>query len=395
MHDGASDNAVLRIATPPVAPPKLDPLGDEEGLLVLRCPGMSAEDKLAWGFLRDRSGWPYEPGWDWGASKFKVSAQDLAEHQRVDSASGRRRRGNLADRWKLIEVHHRCAVSGNWTISLVRPSLALAEHLGLVPAEPQSSLFNEPADEATSESLRLISAGDALLRGQSASSAELREGSAEPLTEPPTPSLSRPAVPPLARAPSGHQNTSVDQSVSTDIDIGNTSDHPRELSTAKDQGRQNRRGGTVSATADREAEEISEEELHRQFAAKRASVQRELGIAEPEAFDVNRVAAVAATLVRRLPDERSQSMARERWIYRIRREVDDPLLKLSPCVKVACAIADGRLKVESIEEIFAELNKHRRAGTLRKSPGAYFVGSAMQAFRRLGLAWEKPPQRPR
>lgn len=384
MTDGAT-GPILRLAEPPEAPPKLDPFGDEEGTLVLRCPGMSAEDKFAWGFARERSGWPYEPNWDWGGRKFKISAREIAEHQNVDSASGRRRRNNLADRWKLIEVHHRCAVSGDWTVSLVRPSLALAEQLGFVAADPQQQLpgidpVEKPSEQATSESRR-DGVGDA-----PACSDQPRGGSAVPLTVPPTPSFSVTAETPLARAPSGHK-TSVVSDLSTDIDIGNTSGHLVRLSTAKDLAGSHR-GGSAHGSAD-PTDDVSEDELHRQWQAKRTALQQELRTADGEPVDLKTTAAMAAAIVRRLPDERSQSMARERWISLIRRTVDDPGLKVSPCVKVACAIVDGRLKAEIVEEIFAELRKQRQAGTLR-SAGAYFVGSAQKAFSRLGLEWERP-----
>jgi hypothetical protein len=137
---------------------------------------------------------------------------------------------------------------------------------------------------------------------------------------------------------------------------------------------------------------VSDEELFEQWRAKRAAVQRELGGAKPDSEELaaNRVAGLAAAMIRGLPDERSQSMARERWIATIRAKVDDPLLKVAPCVKVAAAIVAGTLKPIVVQEILAELAEHRRRGTLKKSPGAYFVGSAQRAFQRAGIPWEKP-----
>jgi hypothetical protein len=394
----------LKLAEPASPAPKLDPFGDEEGTLVLRCPGMSAEDKLAWALLRHRSGWGNGGEWDWGDRKFKVTAQEIAEHQHVDGASGRRRRANLSTRWKLIEVHHRCNVSGAWTVSLVRPSEALAEHLGLTAGDGQQLLpgvhdHDSLADEATSEREH----DDAL--DAPASSAQTR-GSAEPLTEPPTPHFSVTAEPPLARAPSGHQNTSVVLNLSNDIDIGQPSVHTERLSTAKDQAG-SRRGGTVDATAGREPRRANdvgpasdsdagedEAELHALFRQRQTEARADQE-REQQRLDLGLVAATAATLVRRLPDERSQSMARERWITTIRRVVDDPALKLTPCVKVACAIVEGRLKESIVEEIFAELRQHRQRGTFTSSAGAYFVGSAKKAFHRLGLDWHAPPRKPK
>jgi hypothetical protein len=120
----------------------------------------------------------------------------MSEHQGVDSASGRRRRTNLADKWGLLVVHHRCSVSGAWTISLMQPSVALAEALGLVPGEAQGRLpfTQSPADQATSESSH-DGAGDA-----PAWSAQPRAGSAEPLTEPPTPNFADGGTAARARA---------------------------------------------------------------------------------------------------------------------------------------------------------------------------------------------------
>ena len=357
---------------------RLDPFGDEEGELVLRCPGMSAEDKLAWSFLRHRSGWGHDPSWDWEQRTFKITAADLAEHQRVDAASGRRRRANLADRWQLIRVHHRCNVSGAWTVSLVRPSVALGEALGLVAADPQPRLtfpeLLESAEQATSESTR-DGAGDA-----PACSADLPQAAAEPFTEPPRPPLT-----------SGHQTPSVSGPDSLDMVIGNTSDHPLRVSIAKDRAASHR-GGTVHGNAGASCDEDrATDDLAREVRRR----QQQLGIRADDAGEplaLNRVAAVAAAIVQRLPDERSVSMARERWIALIKRRVNDPQLKDAPCVKVAAAIAEGRLKESYVAEVFAELDKQRRNGTLR-SAGAYFVGSCQRLFSRLGLEWAKPKPR--
>jgi len=373
-------------------PPKLDPFGDEEGSYVLRCRGLSGETKLAWSKARELAGWP-EAGWDWEDRKFKLSAQDLAEHQGVDSASGRRRRADLEKRG-LITVHHRCGVSGAWTVTLVQPSAALdPEALGVRPGDPQKRLdvLLESADEATSES-----SADGLSDAP-ASSAQLPPGaaevstlpphpSAEPLTEPPRSAAEVTTEPPRSPLTSGHQNTSVVPSLSLHIDIGQPSDHPERVSIAKDQGR----GGSANTTAAAEVEPTIAE-LTALVGQKQAAMQRELGLTSQS---VETTAALAAALVQRLPDERSRSMARERWISLIQRTVGDELLKLAPCVKVASAIVAGELKESAVQEVFAELRKHRAAGTLR-SPGAYFVGSMQRVFQRLGLAWEAPQRKPR
>lgn len=107
-----------------------------------------------------------------------------------------------------------------------------------------------------------------------------------------------------------------------------------------------------------------------------------------------RVAAIATTVARAVPTERENAANRERWIDTIRRRVNDPALKTCVMVKVACAVVYGEIKPSTIEQIFGELDKHRRAGSLRSSPGIYFVRAAQSCFARHGLTWKGYGSRP-
>ena len=96
--------------------------------------------------------------------------------------------------------------------------------------------------------------------------------------------------------------------------------------------------------------------------------RREQGLPSDPTFKV----ALAAVTAARMPSERERSQQREQWIESIRRRVNDPKLKVSVMVKVASAVVDGHLKPGQVTEIFAELDEHRRKGTLKRAPGIYF-----------------------
>jgi hypothetical protein len=98
-------------------------------------------------------------------------------------------------------------------------------------------------------------------------------------------------------------------------------------------------------------------------------------------------AALGAAMAIRLPDPVQLSRMRERWIEVIRDRVHDRDLKACVMVKVAAAVVGGELKPAHVEEIFAELDKHRRAGTLRGAAGIYFLRAAQALFKRHGLEW--------
>ena len=111
-----------------------------------------------------------------------------------------------------------------------------------------------------------------------------------------------------------------------------------------------------------------------------AKRRRELGHPPPaDVLDVVTAAAIAASVARRVPTEREQAAARERWIENITAAVNDPQLKLVVKVKVACAIVRGDLPPDNVREIFAELKARRREGTLR-SPARIFSARSRPSF---------------
>jgi hypothetical protein len=141
-------------------------------------------------------------------------------------------------------------------------------------------------------------------------------------------------------------------------------------------------------------------ELNRLLAARR----REHGIAADgsrrsdnriEGRYENRplVAQLAASIAAHVPDERTKSRQREAWIETIRRRVSDPQLKTCVMVKVASAVVDGYLRPEQVNEIFGELDEHRRKGTLRRASGVYFVAAAKSLFHREHIEWIPKPRR--
>jgi hypothetical protein len=98
-------------------------------------------------------------------------------------------------------------------------------------------------------------------------------------------------------------------------------------------------------------------------------------------------AAIGAATAFHLPSPAEQSRHREQWIENITRRVRDPNLKACVKVKVASAIVTGELKASQIEEVFAELDQHRRNGTLRGPAGIYFLRASQALFSRHGLDW--------
>jgi hypothetical protein len=117
----------------------------------------------------------------------------------------------------------------------------------------------------------------------------------------------------------------------------------------------------------------------------------------PDVLTVNHVAAIAASVARRVPTEREQQAARDRWIENIEQAVGDPKLKAVVKVKVACAIVRGELPADIVQEIFAELRARRREGKLTCPAGAYFLRAVQAQFHRHGLIWHSyhKPTKPR
>lgn len=126
-----------------------------------------------------------------------------------------------------------------------------------------------------------------------------------------------------------------------------------------------------------------------------AQRRRELGLpadGSPDRVAVDEMAmrtaaAIGAATAWRTPSPQEQARWREQWIDTIKRRVNCSRLKVCVAVKVASAIIAGELKATVIEEVFAELDKVRRAGLLRSPPSAYFVGAVKRIFARHGLDW--------
>ena len=95
----------------------------------------------------------------------------------------------------------------------------------------------------------------------------------------------------------------------------------------------------------------------------------------------------------RLPTPDEQRRRAEQFVASIQRRVDDAKLRASPCLKVAWAIVEGRVKRIDVELILDGLDQLRRKGTLRKEPGAYFTGGAKKLFARKQLDWDSAPRR--
>lgn len=71
----------------------------------------------------------------------------------------------------------------------------------------------------------------------------------------------------------------------------------------------------------------------------------------------------------------------------IKAAVADKDMNHAIAIKAARAVVDGQLSQTTLVEILAALDAHRRAGTLRRSAGAFFCGALKKAFARNGITW--------
>jgi hypothetical protein len=386
MHDGATK---LRLAETEQVQPIYDPLGDEAGLAVLRCAKLSAADKLAWGLLRLRS--------QSGREQLRITPREVGEHQGVTADAGRQRLKNLKEAG-LIEAPFICRQTGVWTIAVLDPLAVLKSDVRFVPADPQLVLpfdaetSNQRADQAPSERPRVHTAADAPSWSAETGAAGPAIGPAPPpsysagggtspsfLAE--EPSEEPPEVPRLRLSgPSGLSGPSVSGvSVSRPLTIGGLSGPSGEINHSEALASDDPRRGTSGPSS-------PDDELAAIIRQRR--LEQRLPAGEPaEDLALRTGAALGAAMAFRTPSPAEQARRREEWIDVITRRVRDPKLKACVKVKVASAIVAGEVKPSQVEEIFAELDQHRRAGTLRGPAGIYFLRAAQAVFGRVGLEW--------
>jgi len=77
----------------------------------------------------------------------------------------------------------------------------------------------------------------------------------------------------------------------------------------------------------------------------------------------------------RLPTPAEQHARIESWANYFRRRVKDPKLRVSPCLKLASALVEGRVPEAAAMRILAYIDEHRAAGTLMGEPWMYFTGT--------------------
>jgi hypothetical protein len=354
-----------------------DPMETDRGLAIRKCRQISAADKWAWRYLErlSRS----------GLERVQVTAAEIGEDEGRTSDAGRQRLRNLAKHGLITIVDHDAA-RGVWLVEVHDPCAILGSARA-AHGDPQLELEFEPTDphtagEALSESRAGTLAGDA---PSSPAGILTEEPPEEPSEEPPEDPRSTSGL----SGPSGL--SVVAAQLPRPWTIGRPSGPSAGVSPAKDLGPADPRRGTSGGTSTAETSALGTDD----FAAELARRRNQLGIARPaDELDVNRVVAIASSVARAAPTERENAANRERWIETIRRRVNDPALKTCVMVKVACAVVYGEIKPSTIEQIFGELDKHRRAGTLRNSPGIYFVRAAQSCFARHGLTWKGYGSRP-
>jgi hypothetical protein len=340
-----------------------DPMETDRGIRVRKSATLSAADKWAWRYLEIKS--------RAGRERVPVTAGELASDEGRSGRAGSQRLANLAQA-QLIRIVDHDRARGVYVVEVCDPRNVLAAVARAVDGDGQLELFGDTGGEALSESLATAIAGDAL---SSPPGIFVGPRSEEPAKEP---SEDPSQVPPSASGLSGLLGPSVLASaIYRPLTIGSQSGPSLEVPNSKDQARGGTFAGSSAGTSDEAAD----------FAAEVARRQVQVGARPADVLDVTRVAALAASVARRVPSEREQAAARERWITTIREKVADPQLKTCVMVKVACAIVSGELPARNVEEIFGELRDHRRAGTLRGPAGIYFLRAAQAQFRRHGLEW--------
>lgn len=371
-----------------LAPIVYDPLGDEAGQAVRTCDKLSAADKIAWAYLRTRSGS--------GREQITITPAEVGHYEGRTADAGRARLSNLKDAG-LIHVLFTCPKTKRVTIVVLDPLTVLTSRVAFVPADPQRVLpfagessepapalhAHFPAAPAHSESSAKASLGDAPSGAAQTRADGLTTAPGHPPFVVPPRNLGEEARedPPeeprrgtsggssaLARADLLHSGHSVPESVSRPLTFSGPSgpllkvNHPQAL------GPEEPRRGTSGGTS---AEEQLEAEL--------AQRQREQGL-EP-------ASAIGQAVRWRVPTEEDLAEQRAAWQWRIKQAVNDPRLMGCVLVKVAWAVVSGELPGREVDQVLAELAKHRRNGTLRTVPSAYFIGGIKRLFARHELDW--------
>ena len=109
---------------------------------------------------------------------------------------------------------------------------------------------------------------------------------------------------------------------------------------------------------------------------------------------------VLGLVASRLPTPEQKRAWAEQYVAVMLRAVADPLLRKSPCLRVAWSVVEGRIDWSEVELILSSLAEHRRHGRLQTlGPGRtpvtasqYFVGAAMRLFARRGVDWTSAPR---
>lgn len=324
--------------------------------MVRRWPGLRGEDKLAWLYA-----WMKSRG---GRERITLTGAEIAMDQGTSSDAGRQRIKNLATVGLfVICLHDR--MTGVYTVELPEPMEV--SRARAVQWDPQYT-FEFFQEQSPTQVASEASHGAGVI----ACGGLLPPRTEEPRTGVPRSVLSSESI--KSNSPSSIFGSSSGPSV-----------HSQKTVDTED-GRRGSAGASADLAADRESAE-----LHRQWQQKREAVAREEArLQGPSPRPADRpLEGVMLHRLASLPTREEQEQEAEKLIASIRFAVNCPKLRLSPCVRIAWHVVEGRVPIGELKRLLANLDRRRRAGELTTPPSVYFNLGLRRMYRRFGLTVPK------
>lgn len=339
-----------------------------EWQLVRRWPGISAEDKLAWCYLWATS--------RCGSELISVTPTMVAEDQQVTSDAGRARLKNL----QAEGLIKKCPAEnrrGRWLIEVLElDELRQLPKARRVKWDGQRQFFDDDDDQDDEEQLsddveqqpcapgltaEVIRCPRPIVSAKGTSGGSLRQEAEEPPEEPP----------PANRGTSGgssfsrHHETMNHESASAHETIHH--DHapiPHENHETIYGGRArggNAQGGAPSPAANRGTSGGSSPDV--------------------SADGPQRIGGLAAQVLAGVRTEAQQLAAAHELQAAILGRVRDADLNRDCVLRLCTQVVTGRIAMNDVAELLADLERKRSARALQKSPGAYFMGGMKRLFK--------------
>lgn len=305
---------------------------------------LSAPDKRAFEFL-----WRATGG---GAATILVTPTDVANDQGTSSDAGKDRLDNLTALGFI--ARQPWGKKGNYRVACLDPWQALDGLRPVGQKDPQTVLgfatenISQPASEDRPFGVVSGAEPKANLRFDGCGLSPGGEASAEVLPDDPE------EAPEDPRRPFLSSERGVTQSPSS---IFGTCSGPSVDSTSPKVSEHGRRGSSGSSSAAAgQPEDPREAELLRQWRLK-------LGVRDQRLPATPLASAVGARLSS-LPSPQEQQAAVEARAQHIFDRVNCPNMRMSPCLRMAWAIVEGRIDPGEVDELIRNLNKAQGDGLL-------------------------------